>query len=164
MFAIWFLFDQLDHEYISQIIKELSNQYNCPTFIPHITVYGVINTRFEKIDTIIQNSIKGIKPFMIEKNKVSFSNDFWKTIFVDIFPNSNLLEIHKKLKDNLPVTEKYALKPHISLMYKDMSNDKKEKIVDSLIMKTSFKISKLGVQRFSEDIKKWKIVREYSLN
>ena len=39
---------------------------------------------------------------MIEKNKVSFSNDFWKTIFVDIFPNSNLLEIHKKLKDNLP--------------------------------------------------------------
>ena len=41
---------------------------------------------------------------------------------------------------------------------------KKEKIVDSLIMKTSFKISKLGVQRFSEDIKKWKIVREYSLN
>ena len=102
MFAIWFLFDQLDHEYISQIIKELSNQYNCPTFIPHITVYGVINTRFEKIDTIIQNSIKGIKPFMIEKNKVSFSNDFWKTIFVDIFPNSNLLEIHKKLKDNLP--------------------------------------------------------------
>ena len=62
------------------------------------------------------------------------------------------------------MTEKYALKPHISLMYKDMSNDKKEKIVDSLIMKTSFKISKLGVQRFSEDIKKWKIVREYSLN
>ena len=60
MFAIWFLFDKLDHEYISQIIKELSNQYNCPTFIPHITVYGVINTRFEKIDTIIQNSIKGI--------------------------------------------------------------------------------------------------------
>ena len=164
MFAIWFLFDKSDHEYLSQIINKLSNINNCPIFIPHITAYGVINTRLEKIDTIISNSIKGIKPFMTEKNKLSFSNDFWKTIFIDIFPNSNLLEIHKKLKDNLPVTEKYDFKPHISLMYKDISNDEKEKIVDSLIIKNSFKISKLGVQRFSEDIKKWKIVREYSLN
>jgi len=34
-------------------------------------------------------------------------------MFIDIFLNSNLLDIHKKFEDYLPMTEKYDFKPNI---------------------------------------------------
>ena len=95
MFGIWFLFDKSDQEYLSQKIEELSNQYNCPIFIPHITAHGLINENIEEIDKKISNSIKDIKPFFIEKNKLSYSDDFWKTLFIDISPNKNMTKINK---------------------------------------------------------------------
>jgi len=164
MFVIWFLFDESDQEHIFQIIKELSNQYDCPAFIPHITALGLINTEFEEIDKIILNSIKGIKSFFIEKNKLSFSDEFWKTLFIDISPNKNLTEINQKLKKNLLSVQKYDFLPHISLMYKNISKNEKQKLVTSLITKNSFKISRLGILEFSQNIEEWKIIKKYSLN
>ena len=164
MFVIWFLFDKSDQEYISQIMKELSNQFSCPAFIPHITAHGLIDSKFDEIDKIISNSIKGIKSFFIKKNKVSFSDDFWKTLFIDISPNKNLTEINQKLKDKIPLVQKYDFLPHISLMYKNISKNEKQKLATSLITKNSFKISRLGILEFSQSIEEWKIIKKYSLN
>jgi len=164
MFVIWFLFAKTDQEYISQIMKELNNQYSCPAFIPHITAHGLIDLKFDKIEKIVLSSIKGIKSFFIEKNKVSFSDDFWKTLFIDISSNKNLTEINQKLKKNLFSVQKYDFLPHISLMYKNISKNEKQKLATSLITKNSFKISRLGILEFSQSIEEWKIIKKYSLN
>jgi len=162
MFVIWFLFDKSDQEYISKIIKELSNQHSCPVFIPHITAHGLIDSKFDEIEKIVLSSIKGIKPFFIKKNKVSFSDDFWKTLFIEISQNNNLTEINKKLKAGLPLVQKYDFEPHISLMYKNLGKNEKQKL-SSLITKDSFKISGLCIIEFSQSIVEWKIIKEYSL-
>ncbi len=163
MFVIWFLFDKLDHEYISKIIKKLSQKYNSPFFIPHLTSHGIIKEGIEEIDKVILDSIKGVKPFSIEKNKISFSDDFWKTLFIDISSNKELEKINKKLKENLPLVQKYDFNPHISLIYKNLEINEKKKLVKKLTIKYIFKISKLSIQEYSENIKKWKIIKEYSL-
>jgi len=164
MFVIWFLFDKSDHEYLSSIIQKLSNQYNCHSFIPHITAHGIINTNIEQIDKIITDSIKGIKSFFIEKNKLTFTDNFWKTLFIDISPNQKMVEINKKLRNDLPLKQDYDFSPHISLMYKKINEKEKEKLEATIITKNNFKISKLGILKFSENINEWKIIQEYSLN
>ena len=163
MFVIWFLFDKSDQEYISKIIKELSNQHSCPVFIPHITAHGLIDSEFDEIEKIVLSSIKGIKSFFIEKNKVSFSDDFWKTLFIEISQNKNLTEINKKLKVSLPLLQKYDFLAHISLMYKNISKNEKQKLATSIITKNSFKISGLCIIEFSQSIAGWKIIKKYSL-
>ena len=163
MFVIWFLFDKSDHEYLSSIIKELSNQYNCQSFIPHITAHGIINCSIEQIDKIIIDSIKGIKPFMIEKSKLSFSDDFWKTLFIDILPNKKMRKINENLKCDLPLKQDYNFSPHISLMYKKINKNEKERLATRSITKNNFKISSLSIQKFSENINEWEKIKEYSL-
>ena len=54
MFAIWFLFGKEDGRYLEHIIKDLATQHNSPFFIPHITVYGLVNTDLETIDNLNQ--------------------------------------------------------------------------------------------------------------
>jgi len=163
MYAIWFLFEKNDQEYFSQIISKLSNQYRSPIFTPHVTAYGLIDAELEELDEIILDSINSIHSFNIEKNTISFSDDFWKTLFVEFNSNDEMQEINKNLTQHLSKFATYELKPHASLIYKEMSTEEKQRLSDTLEIKNSFKITGIGIQLFSERIDEWKIVREHQL-
>ena len=49
-------------------------------------------------------------------------------------------------------------------MYKKINENEKEKLATTLITKNDFKISRLSIHKFSENIKEWKKIQEYSLN
>ena len=164
MFAVWFVFEKEDIKYLSQTIKELSTQYNSSVFVPHITAYGLVDANLEIIDKIVSDSIKGEKSFIVEKNSISYSDDFWKTLFIEIYPNDQLEKINKRLTESLNSFSKYEFKPHVSLIYKKMNLDEKEKLANTLHIKKSFKITGICIQQFYEDIEKWQIVREYILD
>jgi len=164
MYAIWLLFEKNDEKYIAKIISEISKQYESPIFIPHITAYGLIDVKFEIIDKVILDSIKNTKSFNIEKNSISFSGDFWKTLFIDFNSNSSMLKINKNLVKHLSSFTRYEFKPHTSLIYKEMNQEEKQKLVNKIDIKNNFKITRIGILEFSESIKEWKIIQEYSLD
>jgi len=74
-----------------------------------------------------------------------------------------MLKINKHLTKYLSRFSKYEFKPHASLIYKEISQEEKQRLVDSLEIKNSFKITGIGIQKFSERIENWKITREYKL-
>ena len=161
MYAIWLVFEKNDTEYFSNIIKELSIKYNSQAFTPHITVYGLVDVDIDELDKIVSNSIQGEKQFVIAKNLVSYSDVFWKTLFVEFQQNIQLDRINKKLTKSLESFSKYEFKPHVSLMYKKMNQDKQEKLANSIRIKENFKVIGMWIQQFHEDMDKWKIVRKY---
>ena len=164
MYAVLFLFEKNDKEYLSQIISKLSNQYESPIFTPHVTAYGLVDTSLEVLDKIILESINGTKSFNIKKNTISFSDDFWKALFIDFNSNDNMLKINKHLTKHLSRFSKYEFKPHASLIYKEISQEKKQRLANNLEIKNSFKITGIGIQVFSERIEEWKITREHKLD
>jgi len=163
MLGFWFLFDKDDEEYLLQIIKKLSDTYDSEIFIPHITAHGITNLQFNNINKKISDYIKNCESFVIMKNKLLFSNDYWKTLFIDIVQNKNMSKINEKLKYEIPIIEKYYFQPHISLIYQNLDKDEKIKLTKELKIKKDFKISRLSIQKYSKNIKKWKSVKEYSL-
>ena len=161
MYAIWLVFEKNDTFYFSNIIKELSTQYNSQVFEPHITAYGLIDVDLDELDKIVADSIQGEKQFVVEKSKVLYSDDFWKTLFVEFKPNIQFERISKKLTKSLELFSKYEFKPHVSLIYKKMNQDEQKKLSSSMNIKEHFKITGMLIQQFNEDIEKWKIVRKY---
>ena len=164
MYAIWFVFEKDDREYVSNIIKELNAQYKSQIFVPHITAYGLVDADLDVLDKIVLNSIKGEKPFTVEKKSISYSDDFWKTVFVEIHPNKELVRIHDRLTKSLASFGKYEFEPHVSLIYKKMNPEQKKNLIASLDVKNRFKINGICIMQFSEDISKWMIVRQYNLD
>jgi len=163
MFAIWFLFGKEDCRYLEHIIKDLAKQHNSPFFIPHITVYGLVNTNLETIDNLILESIKGVKPFLVEKNSIGYSDDFWKTLFIEIKQNLYLNSINEKLTNGLSKFSNYEFSPHISVIYKKMNDNKKKFMAQNLNVKNDFLVSKIVIHEFSNNVEDWKIVKEYDL-
>jgi len=162
MFVIWFLFDKNDNDYLHHIIQDLSRQYKSTVFLPHITAYGLTEIPLDVIDKIVLKSIEDVKPFFVEKIRINYSDDFWKTLFIEIKQNEYLNKINKKLTNELSKFSKFEFLPHVSLIYKKMNEKEQEDLANNLDIKDSFLISKIGIQDFSENITDWKIVSEYN--
>lgn len=163
MFAVWFTFEKNDELYLSEIISALSKKYNAPVFLPHITVYGLVDIKIDELDRLVLESIKGEKSFRVEKNTISHSDNFWKTLFVELIPNEHLTRINKRLEKSLEMFSSYEFKPHTSLIYKKMTINEREKMTKSIDVKNSFLVNGMCIQEFSEDISKWKIISKYDL-
>lgn len=163
MFAIWFTFEKNDEMYLSNIIEKLGKKHDAPIFLPHITAYGLVDAKLDELRRIVSESIRGEIIFGVEKKAIAHSDDFWKTIFIEINDNEHLVRINKRLKKSLKIFSSYEFKPHVSLIYKKMSSKQRQKIIESFDIKNSFVINGMCIQEFSEDISKWKIVSEYEL-
>ena len=163
MFAVWFLFGKEDTRYLEHIIKDLAAQYNSPFFMPHITVYGLVDSNLETLDNLILESINGVKPFLVEKNSISYSDDFWKTLFIEIKQNLHLNSINEKLKNGLSKFSNYEFSPHISVIYKKMTDDEQKFIAQNINVKNDFLVSKIVIHEFSNNVEDWKIVKEHDL-
>ena len=163
MYAIWFVLEKNDTEYFTNIINELSTKYNAQPFKPHITAYGLVDVDLEELDKIVAKSIQGEKQFVIKKSNISYSDVFWKTLFVEFQPNEQLERINKKLTKSLQSFCKYDFIPHVSLIYKKMKESEQKKLADTIEIKEKFKVNAMWIQKFHEDIDKWKIVRKYEL-
>ena len=57
MFAVWYLFDKDDEDYLFEIITNLAKNYNAHSFIPHITAYGLLNIDLKTL------MMKSLRPF-----------------------------------------------------------------------------------------------------
>ncbi len=162
MHAIWLTFPKSDREYLKNIIDGISEKYHAPKFEPHITVYGLIETEINQIDKIAK-VILNQNSFLVKKSEILQSEELWKTVFIELKSNKQMESVHKNFKKYFDKVSKYEFKPHISLIYKILPIEEKMKIINNLDIKNEFQVSKLAIQKFSLDIKKWKIIKEYNL-
>lgn len=163
MYAIWLLLDDKDTIYIKDIINELSLKFDSPKFIPHITIYGLVDIDYLTVEKIVRNSISEATSFFVRKSELKYSDNFWKSLFIDIKRNKELYLLNMKLKLELYKFNKYKFSPHISLMYKNLNKTEKVKILQNLKIKNKFRINKMAILKFLEKISEWKIVQIFHL-
>ncbi|TBR10525.1 MAG: hypothetical protein EPO62_03225 [Candidatus Nitrosotenuis sp.] len=156
MYSVWIEPVEKDTKYLLRIINSLGKKYGSPTFCPHITVYSKIRD-----DSIAKSAIKNcrrMKKFTVKTTDLGFSDDLWKTVFVNAEENRKLLQVHNTIKKAVPPDQKYEFHPHISLIYKKLDDTEKQAIIDSLKVKQKFTFDKITVIASSNVVEKWKVL------
>lgn len=161
MFAIWLLPTKNDTKYLSSIITNLSRKFNSPTFLPHITIYGLVDAPLSIIEDAITTAISNLSSFTVKKSEINYSDNIWKTIFINIVPNQELKSINEKLAQKLDQYTNYEFLPHISLMYKKIARSEKVKVIDNLHIKNEFLMDRIAIQQYSDNVHEWKNVRYF---
>ena len=157
-YAIWLLFEKEDSKYISEKIQELSKNYHSPIFLPHITVYGLIKLNLDEIHKCVKKSVFNVKQFSVYKKSINHSEEFWKSVFVTLKDNTKLVSISERLTNDLKKFSDYKFEPHISLLYKDLSNSERKKLVNQIKIRDRFLINKIAILKYSNKIENWEIV------
>jgi len=164
VFAVWYLFDKDDENYLCEIIGNLAKKYNSSSFIPHITAYGLLDIDLKILDKEIFKTIQGVNSFSVDVATINFSDNFWKSFFIEILPNKHFTKINNSLTKKLSQFSKYSFSPHISLLYKHLEQSQKQFLTKSIDIKKNFRITGMGIQEFSQNIDKWKLVKSYYFN
>ncbi len=163
MFVTWLTFQKDDEDFLQDIINELSKKYNSVSFEPHITACGLVDIELDKISRICENISARFEPFNVEFLNISYSDDLWKTLFVNLKTSMIMNEIYDNLRNEFQKIEKYVFEPHISLIYKNMSTSDKKEISKNLKLKKQFRIDSISILHYSDKIENWEIVEKFIL-
>ena len=160
MISIWLIPAPEDAQYIQVIINNLSTNYQAPVFSPHCTLYSPSALPTAELKKTLERSVKNMKSFYVKKTMLSHTEDIWKTIFIELLRSSELEQLQQAVISQFQVEQPYKFSPHISLLYKEIPDKKKEDIIRNLQVKNSFKMDKLAAVRTCPNVDKWITVVE----
>jgi len=160
LISIWLIPAREDAQYIQVIIDNLSINYQAPVFSPHCTLYSPIDLPKAELKKILERSAKNMKSFYVKNIMISHTEDLWKTIFIELLRSSELEQLQQEVISQFQVEQPYKFSPHISLLYKEISDKIKEDIIRNLQVKNSFKMDKIAAVRTGPNVDNWETVVE----
>jgi hypothetical protein len=135
--SIWLIPSPKDAQYIQAIINNLAATYQAPVFDSHCTLYSPTDLPAAELKQILEQSANNMKSFYVKKAAISHTENIWKTIFIELLRS-----------------------PHISLLYKEIPDKKKEDIIRNLQVKNSFKMDKIAAVQTGPNVDNWATVVE----
>ena len=160
MVSIWLIPAFEDVQYLQAIINNLAATYQAPVFSPHCTLYSPTDLPAARVKKILERSVKNMKSFYVKKATISHTENIWKTIFIELIKSPELEQLQQAVINQFPNGQHYEFLPHISLLYKEMSDKKKEAIIRNLQVKNSFKMDKIAAMRTGRNVDNWPTVVE----
>jgi 2'-5' RNA ligase len=163
--SFWLIPSEEDRVFFQKIIDTLSLEYDTPSFTPHVTIYSGEYAPDESPAELIEKVTQEIQPFSLKVDKLLYTEEFTKTLFVQFQSSEILRKISQNLQSRSKNSSNFELNPHLSLIYKQMSEETKKNLTTSLTLPKS-KVFFDEVRAIStperiqkrEDVESWKVI------
>ena len=129
--AYWLIPSEPAHSFFQRIINDLAHRYDAPVFEPHVTIHvGADRTAAAKNalgDAARECKLIGLTPLGIDQ-----SDEFIKTIFVRFALSAELQRFKEIIRNAAHDSSQYELKPHLSLLYKNLAAAPRRELAASI--------------------------------
>jgi 2'-5' RNA ligase len=143
---------------LTDIVKQLSEKYHTPIFVPHMTIVGGFESDLKTIKQKLASIARTVTPLNLELGPISFSTTYFQSVFVRVNSTAGLMDLNLKIKKEFNLSNN-AFMPHISLVYDIPDMKTREKISKEIELKnTKFTATELGVITDSFNPDEWKTV------
>jgi len=168
--AYWLIPSEPVQSFFQGIINDLARRYDAPVFEPHVTVHVGAN-RAEAGQQALAGATRECTPIMLKPLEIDHSDEFIKTLFVQFVLSKELQQINDIIRRAARDSSHYDLKPHLSLIYRNMAPATRRKVAASI--KVPFSEVTFGAikavrcvspTRTSADVKAWRVVAAASLS
>ena len=163
--SFWLIPSEEDRAFFQGIIDTLSQEYDAPDFTAHVTIYSGEFAPDESVASLIEKATQGVEPFSLKVDKLLYSDEFTKTLFVQFQPSVILSKISEIIRSNSLKPSSFVLNPHLSLIYKQMDEATKKKLTTSLTITRSEvvfnevkAISTPEKVQSRADVESWKVI------
>ena len=168
--ACWVLPAQPEQNFFAFLIGELASRFDAPPFEPHVTIYAA-SSGSESPEGVMMAASSGCSPFRLTVRDLQSSGEFTKTVSVQFESSTALSEMNRKLREVSGANDEYELNPHLSLIYKRMTKEKRAQLAASIRLpftEVLFDTVKAVVCpttpiRSREDVENWRVVASQRL-
>jgi 2'-5' RNA ligase len=113
------------------MINDLARRYDAPVFEPHVTIHLGADRAdsAEKALGAVASECKliGLTPLRIDE-----SDEFIKTLFVQFAMSAELRQINDIIREATNDSSHYQLKPHLSLLYRNLAAATRRELAASI--------------------------------
>jgi 2'-5' RNA ligase len=117
--AYWLIPAEPAHRFFQRLIEDLARRHDAPHFEPHLTIH-VGGNYLVAAEKALSKAARECQPINLKVIEINHSDEFVKTLFVQFAPNRKLRQLHQTIRNAAQDSSRYELKPHLSLLYKDM--------------------------------------------
>ena len=135
--SFWLIPSEEDRAYFQGLINTLAQKYDAPTFTPHVTIYSGEYAPEESPTALIEKATQGVQGFSLRVDKLLYTDEYTKTFFVQFNPSLSLSQISETLRNSSQKPSDFALNPHLSLIYKHLSEVIKQGLMTNLSLPRS---------------------------
>jgi putative hydrolase of the HAD superfamily len=129
--AYWLIPSEPARSYFQSLINHLARRYNAPQFEPHVTIYVGANCT-NRVDGVLSEAARGCERIVLRALEVGGSSEFIKTLFVQFAATTQLQQLNQSIHIAAQDSSDYQLGPHLSLLYKKMSNQDRRLLARSV--------------------------------
>jgi 2'-5' RNA ligase len=163
--SFWLIPSEEDKAFFQQIIDSLSQEYDAPTFTPHVTIYSGEYAPDESLAELLEKATQDVQPFSLKVDQLFYTEEFTKTLFVQLDQSPILSHLSDSLRRNSKQPSEYALNPHLSLIYQYLSESIKKSLSTKIYLPKSEllfdevrAISTPNKVKGVEDVKNWEVI------
>jgi 2'-5' RNA ligase len=168
--AYWLIPAEPAYSFFEGIIIDLARRYDAPVFEPHVTIH-VGADRGDAAKNALKEAARecklvGLTPFGIDQ-----SDEFIKTLFVQFALSAELLKINDIIRQAANDSSQYELKPHLSLLYKNLATATRRELAASIhvpLFEVTFDAIKavrcVSPTESGADVEAWHVVAAASLS
>jgi hypothetical protein len=130
--AFWLIPATADRIFFQEVIDRLAENYAAFSFTPHVTIYWGEFADDASLTEILEQAVRGINAFSLQCDRVLYTDQFTKTLFVQFHPSIILSQITESIRNHSQSPADFTLNPHLSLMYKHLDADVKQSIAATI--------------------------------
>lgn len=168
--AYWLIPSQLARSFFQRIVNDLARRCDAPVFEPHLTIH-VGADRTDAAEQALAAAARECKLIRLKPLGIDQSDEFIKTLFVQFAMSAELRKINEMIRQAANDSSQYELKPHLSLLYKNLAAAPRRELAASInvpLSEVTFDAIKavrcVSPTRSRMDVEAWHVVAAASLS
>ena len=131
-YSLWIMPSGQVYNSLLDLISQLSTRYHTPPFEPHVTLLGSLTLPEAEMVSKTKRLAGLIKSLTVTLHTPDWSDEYFRCLFVNVQKTDELLEANRSAGAIFDAGHDSGFRPHLSLIYGDLSADIKETIVERL--------------------------------
>ena len=129
--AYWLIPSEPAHSFFQRIINDLARRLDAPVFEPHVTVH-VGADQADAAAKALEKAASESELVRLTPLRIDQSDEFIKTLFVQFAMTAELGKINSVIRHAANDSSQYELKPHLSLLYKNLAAATRRELAASI--------------------------------
>ena len=131
--AYWLIPSEPARSFFQRIINDLARRYGAPVFEPHVTIH-VGADQADPVEKALRDATNECKLVRLTPLGIDHSDEFIKTLFVQFAMSAELIKINNIVREAANDSTKYELKPHLSVLYKNLAIATRSELAASITL------------------------------
>lgn len=143
---------------LQERINKLSQKYDTPSFEPHVTLISGLKRSEMEMKALLNTLAASVSPFELTLSKAGYRDTFYQSLFIYVQKNKVLDKLRKRSCRLFDCSETNIYTPHLSLLYGELSQNEKERILNTIGREfyILFSVKSLVLMRTDGEPEHWK--------